>query len=171
MRLRYLLKFEVFFAEKESFLAELRQELSLHDSRWEERLEGGADAITGLLSRIRPFSAHRILRPFLEAYRVVGDALERRGPTEPLDETAFLNECLALGKQYSLQRRIKSAESVSKVLFATALNLAKNRELTDPGGEDLAARRSGFAEQLREAIRRVDAVEALVRARLAGLID
>jgi len=171
LRLRDLLKFEFFFAEKESFLAELRQELSLHDPQFERRLEDGADAITGLLSRIRPFSAHRILRPFLEAYRVVGDALERRDPAEPLDEAAFLSECLALGKQYTLQRRIKSAESVSKVLFATAVKLASNRGLTDPGGEDLATRRSAFAEELREAIRRVDAVEALVQARLSGLID
>ncbi len=170
MRLRDLLKFEFFFAEKEIFLAEMRQELSLHDSDWETRLERGADAITGLLPRIRPFSAHRILRPFLEAYRVVGDALARRDPGEPLDESAFLNDCLALGKQYSLQRHIKSAESVSKVLFATALRLAANRGLTDPGGEDQKARRGAFAEELREAIRRVDAVEALVHARHSGLI-
>jgi glycerol-3-phosphate O-acyltransferase len=170
MRLRDLLKFEFFFAEKETFLAELRQEISLHDPHWEERLEKGADAISGLLPRIRPFSAHRILRPFLEAYRVVGDALARRDPGEPLDEPTFLNECLALGKQYSLQRHIKSAESVSKVLFATALKLARNRGLTDPGGEDLKAMRGAFAEELREAIRRVDAVEALVHARRSGLI-
>jgi glycerol-3-phosphate O-acyltransferase len=170
LRLRDLLKFEFFFAEKESFLAEIRQELALHDSGWEERLEGGADAITGLLPRIRPFSAHRILRPFLEAYRGVGDALERRDPAQPLEEASFLNDCLALGKQYSLQRHIKSPESVSKVLFGTALKLARNRELTDPGGEDLAARRAAFAEELREAIRRVDAVEALAQARRAGLI-
>jgi len=171
LRLRDLLKFEFFFAEKESFLAEIRQELSLHDSRWEGRLEGSADSITGLLPRIRPFSAHRILRPFLEAYRVVGDALERRDPAEPLDETSFLNDCLALGKQYTLQRHIKSAESVSKVLFGTALKLAQNRRLVAPGGEELAARRRDFAEQLRETIRRVDAVQALVHARLSGLID
>jgi glycerol-3-phosphate O-acyltransferase len=171
LRLRDLLKFEFFFAEKESFLAEIRQELSLHDPSWEARLERGADAITGLLPRIRPFSSHRILRPFLEAYRVVGDALERRDPAEPLDEAAFLNECLALGKQYSLQRHIKSAESVSKVLFATALKLARNRGLTATGGEELAAKRRAFARQLREAIRRVDAVQALVHARLSGLIE
>jgi glycerol-3-phosphate O-acyltransferase len=171
LRLRDLLKFEFFFAEKESFLAEIRQELAVHDAGWEERLQGGADAITALLPRIRPFSAHRVLRPFLEAYRVVGDALERRDPAEPLDENSFLNDCLALGKQYTLQRHIKSAESVSKVLFGTALKLAANRELTDPDGEDLAARREAFAEELREAIRRVDAVEALVRARHSGLID
>ncbi len=123
-----------------------------------------------MLPRIRPFNAHRVLRPFLEAYRVVGDALERREPSEPFDETAFLNECLALGKQYSLQRHIKSPESVSKVLFANAVRLARNRGLTEPGGEDLAAGRGAFAQELRKAIRRVDALEALVHARHSGLI-
>jgi glycerol-3-phosphate O-acyltransferase len=171
MRLRDLLKFEFFFSDKEAFRAEIRQELSLHDPEWEKRLEGDADTITGMMPRIRPFSAHRILRPFLEAYRVVGDALERRDPAAPIDEPAFLNDCLALGKQYVLQRHIKSAESVSKLLFATAFRLARNRDLTEPGGEALAARRHAFAEELRQAIRRVDAVEALVQARLARLID
>ena len=101
---------------------------------------------------------------------MVGDALEMRDPGEPIDEASFLSDCLALGKQYNLQRHIKRAESVSKVLFATALKLARNRELTDPDGENLAAERRAFAEELREAIRRVDAVEALVQARRSGLI-
>jgi hypothetical protein len=57
------------------------------------------------------------------------------------------------------------------VLFATALKLASNRGLTDPDGEDLQAQRGAFAEELREVIRRVDAVEALADARQSGLIN
>ena len=95
----------------------------------------------------------------------------RRDPAEPLDEASFLNDCLALGKQYSLQRRIKSAESVSKVLFATALKLAENRELTDPGGEDLAAE----AQRLRRGAARGDPARGRGggpgHARRSGLID
>jgi glycerol-3-phosphate O-acyltransferase len=170
MRLRDLLKFEFFFAEKEIFKGEIRQELGLHDPGFEATLERGADAILAVLPRIRPFSAHRILRPFLEAYRVVGDALDRRDPTQPVEEGPFLKECLALGRQYELQRHIKRRESVSKVLFGTALRLARNRGLLESDGGELAARRRAFAEEIREAIRRVDAVEALVRARQAGLL-
>jgi glycerol-3-phosphate O-acyltransferase len=170
MRLRDLLKFEFFFAEKEIFRGEIRQELSLHDPDFERALERSADAILAVLPRIRPFSAHRILRPFLEAYRVVGDTLERRDPALPIEDAPFLKECLALGRQHELQRHIKRRESVSKVLFATALRLARNRGLTEPGGAELAARRRAFAEEIRQAIRRVDAVEALVRARHAGLL-
>jgi glycerol-3-phosphate O-acyltransferase len=170
MRLRDLLKFEFFFAEKEVFRGELRHELAYHEPGWEAALEGGPEAILDVLPHVRPFSAHRVLRPFVEAYRVVADALARREPQEELDEGDFLRDCLALGRQYALQRRVKRAESVSKVLFATALRLARNRQLAGPGGGELAARRRAFADEMREVIRRIDALEALVRARHAGLI-
>ena len=171
MELRDLLKFEFFFAEKDLFVGEIRQELALHDPGWEQRLGRGRDAVQGLYSRLRPYHSHRILRPFLEAYRVVGDALEARDPGEAHDEKRLMEQCLALGRQYSLQRHIRGEESVSKVLFGNALKLASNRELLGPGGPELAERRAAFAESLRRVIRRVDAVDALVRARHAGLMD
>jgi glycerol-3-phosphate O-acyltransferase len=169
-RLRDLLKFEFFFAEKDLWRGEMRQELALHDAQWEERLGEGEEAVRGLLRKVRPFHAHRILRPFLEAYRVVGDLLERREPTAAWDEAAFQSECLGLGKQYVLQRRIRSGESVSQVLFANAIRLAKNQKLVEPG-PDVAEARKRFAAEIRASLRRVDGVEALVRARRAGLLD
>jgi glycerol-3-phosphate O-acyltransferase len=171
MRLRDLLKFEFFFAEKDVFRDELRAEVALHDPEWESRLVEGPAAIEGVLRRFRPFSAHRVLRPFVEAYRVVADALERVAPDKAVVEEQFLRECQALGHQYVLQRRLLSPESVSQVLFATALRLARNRGLVEPGAPDLAERRGAFADEVRQVIRRIDAVDALVAARHAGLID
>ncbi len=178
MRLRDLLKFEFFFAGKEEFRAEVRAEIALHDPIWEQSVTAGDAAIHDLIKRFRPFSAHRILRPFLEAYRVVGDALERGDAAAPFDENAFITSCIALGKQYELQRRIRSPESVSKVLFKTALRLAGNRGLlaSGPGtpiadAQDLSTRRRAFAEEVRTAIRRVDAIDALAASRRAGLIE
>ena len=171
MRLRDLLKFEFFFAEKEIFRGELRQELALHAGEWESRLTGGAGAILGLVASIHPFSAHRVLRPFLEAYRVVSDALERRDAAAVADTNAFVTECLARGKQYRLQRRIRSTESVSRALFETALRVARNRGLLEAGAPDLAARRGAFAREVREAIRRVDGIGGLAASRRAGVID
>jgi glycerol-3-phosphate O-acyltransferase len=170
-RLRDLLKFEFFFADKDTFRDELRREIGLHDGEWEHRLGGGADEIQRLLRRVRPLSAHRVLRPFLEAYRVVSDALERRGSDAPVAESELLAACLALGKQYLLQRRIVSVESVSKALFANAVSLARNRGLLAAGAPDLAGRRQAFAAEVRAAIRRVDVIDALVAARHAGLLD
>jgi len=171
MRLRDLLKFEFFFADKEAFREEMRAEARIHDADWERRVAEGPAAIQALLRRFRPFSAHRVLRPFLEAYRVVADALERRPPDAAFQEDEFLRGCLALGQQYLLQRRIRNAESVSQGLFATALRLARNRSLVDPGAPDLAERRRAFAEEVRRVIRRIDAIDALVAARHAGLIE
>lgn len=169
LSLRDLLKFEFFFAEKEIFQAEIRQELSHHVVDWEARLDKGADEIQDIFTRISPLHAHRVLRPFLEAYRVVGDVLESHETGKPIDEELFLTECLGLGHQYALQRHIKRQESVSKVLFGTAVKLARNRELWEPSGTEQAEARRRFAEEIRAAIRRVDAVEAMIRSRLAGL--
>jgi len=170
-RLRDLLKFEFFFAERDAFRSELRDEVTLHAPDWEQQLERGADAVLAVVRRFKPFNAHRTLRPFLEAYRVVGDALERHDLTKPIDEAAFLATCLAVGKQYRLQHRLRHAESVSKVLFASALRLAVNRDLIERGSPDIAERRHAFAVEMRAVIRRVDAIEALAFSRLAGLIE
>jgi glycerol-3-phosphate O-acyltransferase len=170
MALRDLLKFEFFFAEKERFRDELADEIALHDDKWESALARGPAAIQGVVRAFRPFNAHRILRPFLHAYLVVADALVLEKPDAAFDQSAVLGRCMALGKQYLLQRRIQNAESVSKVLFETALKLARNRELLDPGAADLGDRRQAFAEEIRSAVRRADAVELLAQSRVAGLI-
>jgi glycerol-3-phosphate O-acyltransferase len=169
LRLRDLLKFEFFFTDKEEFREELAAEVELHDPHWEKAFEEGPEALAELVARFKPLSAHRVLRPFLEAYRVVADALVARDPAAPVEEEPFLRDCLALGRQYALQRRVEKQESVSKAIFASALKLARNRGLCDPATPDLAARRRAFAHELREAIRRVEGVQALVRARQAGV--
>jgi len=151
LRLRDLLKFEFFFEEKKVFRGEIRRELALHVPEWERELERGPDAITAILPRLRPFHAHRILLPFLETYRVVGDLLKRQDPGKPVDEAAFVRDGLALGRQYVLQRHIVQAESVFKVLFGTALKLARNRGLLEPGGPECAEGRRAFASEIRGA--------------------
>jgi len=171
MALRDLLKFEFFFTAKERFREELRQEVALHDPDWEARLGEGRQAILGVVRRIRPFNAHRVLRPFLEAYRVVGDTLAAEPPTATFDQPQFLERCSALGKQYLLQRRVHSDESVSRVLFVSALGLAKNRGLLGSDAGDLSARRRAFADEIRAVLQRIDAVDALAASRRTGVID
>ncbi len=170
LRLRDLLKFEFFFSEKDEFKRELRNEVNLHDPDWETRIGGGKDDILDVLRRVRPFTAHRALRPFLEAYRVVTDILET-GIASPSDERAFMQACLALGKQYRLQKRIRSAESISKTLFASALKLARNRGLLEGDADEISSRRQRLAAEIRAAIRHIDAIESLARGRQAGLLQ
>jgi glycerol-3-phosphate O-acyltransferase len=170
MQLRDLLKFEFFFAEKEIFRGELRRELASRDGDWEATLRDGPEAIQALVRSFRPFNAHRVLRPFLEAYRIVADQLERIDPSQPVDESRLLSDCTGLGKQYHLQRRIRGAASISQVLFETALRLADNRGLLRSTEPDLAAWRRAFAEEIRVAIRHTDAIDLLAASRRAGLI-
>jgi len=171
MRLRDLFKFEFFFAEKEVFREEIRHELQQLDPLWEERVRAGGEAIHTMVQRMRPFSAHRSLLPFLESYRVVAENLTRWDPNLAFDDSRFLNDCLSLGKQQLLQRRIHSGSSVSKILFQTALKLAKNRALTDATTPALAERREHFAVEIRNALRRAEGIAALAAKRRAGLIS
>ncbi len=171
MRLRDLLKFEFFFEEKELFRGELRRELGFVDANWEGRLAGGREEIRALLATVRPFNAHRVLRPFLESYRLVADHLEARPADAEFDQGACVEACVGLGKQYLLQHRLHSSASVSHVLIKSALELAGNRDLLGPGDAVLSERRRALAVEVREALRRIDAIEALAASRRAGYID
>ena len=172
LALRDLLKFEFFFPDRERFLADLRDEVAYHDPEWEQQLAGAANDVFSLVRRFRPLSSHRVVRPFLESYRVLAETLVRVGPEKPIDRKELVDRCLALGKQWVLQRRIHNEESVSKSYFETALKLAENRKLL--GGDDpvaTEAKRRAFAAELASAVRRIDAIDALAAARRLGVAD
>ncbi len=165
-RLRDLLKFEFFFPRRDEYRDRLAEELASNDPEWQERLAAGEGG--PLLAAMRPLTAHWVLRPFLEAYLVVAEALETRDPDAAATKEGLVEEALALGRQYHLQRRIHSGESVSVVLFATALQLAANRGLVEPGPE-VTARRRALADEIRATLRSIDAIDALAAGQATGL--
>ncbi len=167
LRLRDLLKFEFFFSDRERFQKQLRDELALDTRDWEAKL-ADPDETRELLLAIRPYHAHLILRSFFEAYSIVADRLVVLEDRPVEDDKVLVREALAWGRQYLLQRRVRSGESVSKDLLSNALRLADNRCLLRGASEDLAADRAAFAYELRETVRRIDAIEALASARRAG---
>jgi glycerol-3-phosphate O-acyltransferase len=158
-RLRDLLKFEFFFSEKEAFREEMRDEAALIDARWREGGVNGLAELGRALEQSGALMAHRVLRSFLEAYAIVADALAALGD-EPADPSETVRACLALGRQYRLQRRVVSAEAVSTHLFRSGLELAANRDLLD-AGPDLARRRAELAAELRDVVRRLRAIDRL----------
>ena len=160
LRLRDLLKFDFFFARKRTFSEEIRNELALLDPGWEQRATE-PEAAWAILSGAPLHLAHRVLRPFLEAYKVVADRLAARDADEAVEEKEFLTECIGVAGQYRLQRRLYSPESISKELFGAALRLAANRDLLGPGGDDLGERRRAFADELGAEVRRVEKVRDL----------
>ena len=163
---RDLLKFEFPFEPRDDFKVAVEAELAMQDPEWERRVAKGPDGIRELLEDVRPLTAPTVLRSFLEAYSVVAAALVRHDGPE-LDERQFLADCLALGRQYQLQQRIHSAESLAKPLFANALQLAQSRDLV---GAPVDARRA-FLDEIRAVIRDLDAVEAMATSRILDLIS
>ncbi len=158
MRLRDTLKFEFFFSATDEFEQEIRNELVDHDVDLQQHLDTGDAA--AILRSFRPFVSRSILRPFFEAYRVVGDIIEQHAYKTGVDKEAVRSEALALGKQYVLQGLVAKAESISKVLFESALSLAENRTLFTDGPDTVSARQS-FASELRDAVEHLEELSAL----------
>ena len=157
-RLRDLLKFEFYFKERDEHRRQVAAEMARHDPSWEARLRSGPAAADELLAAMRPLVSHVVVRPFVEAYRLVADVLAHDSRPVTADSDV-VREALGLGRQYVAQHRLRSSESVSALLFQTALQLARNRGLLE--GDDLAARRAAFLAELRDLIRRLDRIEDL----------
>ena len=165
LRLRELLKFEFLFSARAQFEKDLADEVRLIGPVEDTTKAASAAVVRGLLEHADLLLAHLVLRPFLDAYHIVADRLAAY-EDESFDEEAFLTECLEVGKQWELQRRIASAESRSMELFKTALRLARHRELVDGfESSDIALRRREFAVEIATAIRRVNTIAELARTR------
>jgi glycerol-3-phosphate O-acyltransferase len=153
--MRDLLKFEFFFAEKHEFQDELRSEVALIDPAWREKGGAGLQELGRALADSGGLMADRILRSFLEAYYIVADRLAAQG-SAAIDQDGLVRECLGVGQQYHLQRRIVSGEAVSAELFKTGLKLAANRGLLEAGGPEVKAARATLARELHELLRRLE---------------
>ncbi len=163
LKLREVLKFEFLFSARAQFEKELADEVRLIGRVDDTSKAASAADVRGLLERADLLLAHLVLRPFLDAYHIVADRLAAY-EDESFDEEAFLAECLRVGKQWELQRRIANAESRSMELFKTALRLARHRELVDGSDDpDIARRRREFADEIATAIRRVNTIAELAR--------
>lgn len=163
LALRDLLKFDFFFAGRDAFGDELAAELDRFGRESEAKVEFDPADLRRRLEGSRPHVAHLVLRPFLDAYHVVADRLATWEDDE-FDEPRFLDECLRVGRQWAMQRRVASDESISLELFKTALRLAQHRDLIDSTEPHLAKRRKDFLAQMQEATRRVEVIAELARS-------
>jgi glycerol-3-phosphate O-acyltransferase len=161
LRLRDLLKFEFFFARKRTYAEQMRAEATLMDPGWESRSRTSAE-IEALLMEQPMLLAPRVLRPFVEAYRVVAEELAARDPVDPIEDPDLIAECVAVGQQQLVRGRIVAAESISAELFGGALRLAKNRGLDDKGS------RRALAAEIADVDRRVSAIARMARRLIPG---
>ena len=131
LAVRELLKFDFFFAGRAEFADELWNEFEIMTGRSHDR-DAPVDAAEAARSLHESdlLVAHLVLRPFIDAYRVVAEELLNLGAASDVDEQTLLERSLRLGRQWSLQHRI-TEESVSGDMFATALKMARHRGLLD----------------------------------------
>ena len=161
LRLRDLLKFEFFFARKREYAEEMRAEATLMEPGWESRTIPAED-IEAVLMAQPMLLAPRVLRPFVEAYRVVAEQLAEHDPSAPLDEEEFVAGCIAIGQQQLVRGRITAAESISGELFGGALRLASNRGLTDHES------RRAFADEVADVDRRLAVIQRMASRLIPG---
>ncbi|MEU0496089.1 glycerol-3-phosphate 1-O-acyltransferase [Mycobacterium sp. NPDC006124] len=159
MRLRDLLKFEFYFADSANFRANIAEEMSWHEA-WERHVAAGGEETDAILRAKRPLVAGAILRPFVEAYEIVADVL--RGTPPDIGEKDLTTLALGVGGQYIAQHRVRSNESVSALLFATARQVISDQNLLEPAA-DLEERRSAFLAELRGILGDMGKVEEFSR--------
>ena len=146
LSLRDLLKYEFFFPDKEQFLGDVSNDIAYDVPDWATILP--ATGPLGVIAKMGDPVAYWAVLPFLDAYQIVGDELEALAGS--FDEREFLKACLARARMYRIEERLFSGESASQVLFKSALELARNRDLIEDDPE-VGERRSRFAAEVREA--------------------
>ena len=156
MRLRDLLKFDFYFADSTAFREHIASEMAWQPG-WESRLRGTGN-VYELLSPKRPLLSYVMLRPFFEAYEILADVLSRAAAQIGEKELAAL--AMGVGRQYLAQGRVRSSESVSTLLFATASKVATDKHLLEPGS-DLDRRRKAFHRELLSILDDIDDVESI----------
>jgi glycerol-3-phosphate O-acyltransferase len=165
LALRDLLKFDFFFAGRDEFADELWDEFAIMTGSGHDR-SAPLDSVQAerCLSESALLVAHLVLRPFVDAYRVVAEELVNLNPGRGVDEQLLLKRCLRLGRQWSLQHRI-TEESVSGEMFSTAVKLARHRGLLDPEGaaDDIAIRRAALVAELDDLQRSIGELARLRR--------
>ncbi|MEO6794425.1 MAG: glycerol-3-phosphate 1-O-acyltransferase [Mycobacterium sp.] len=159
MRLRDLLKFDFYFADSATFRDNIAEEMSWF-SDWEARVAAGGAEIDGMLSQKRPVMSDVMLRVFFESYAIVADVL-CDAPAD-IGEKELTQLALGVGQQYVAQGRVRSSESVSTLIFATARQVVADQRLLE-NTPDLAERRVAFRRELRRILKDSDHIAGIAR--------
>jgi glycerol-3-phosphate O-acyltransferase len=170
LAVRELLKFDFFFAGREEFASELWQESEImtgHSVDPTAPLD--TEEAVQTLHRSELLVAHLVLRPFVDAYRVLAEELVGLGAGADVNEEELLTRCLRLGKQWSLQHRI-TEESVSGEMFSTAVKMARHRGLLDTAApaDVVAQRRAALVSELDDLQSAIGELARLRRPAMTG---
>ena len=155
--LREVFLFEFYFPRRADFDDAIRAVLADRCPNWQDALDDGVDGVRTMLAQSRPLLGHAVLRSFADAYRVVARALVDLGDDAVTDRSAFIANCLKLGRHMRLQGRLFSEEAISKSLYESAVKMAAHRDLLR-GGADAKQQRDALFAELREVRQALDVI-------------
>ncbi|RMG87124.1 MAG: HAD-IB family hydrolase [Bacteroidetes bacterium] len=155
MALRDLFKFEFFYSRKERFTEEIEGNIAFIAPDWNQHIHHPKKFFRKLLEKQRMLVAPVVLSTYVEAYRVVGEALRTLDPAKPFRESAFLEDCLFVGEELQWRGLIQRLESISRPFLKNGIRLVQNLDLLptpqDPKTEKIAA----FIAQMSDLTERV----------------
>ena len=169
--LRDLLKFDFFFLEKTQFRTSVEEYMDRLDTHWQNRLEGGVEAVTAMLGSMDPLTAESVLRSFLESYWIVGHCLQMHPQQAGKSPGNFVRFCAGTARQYLLQRRIQSSETGSLLIYPTGVELAKNRGLIGDDTPERTEARKHFVGNLRHLLDLIDDIQDIGRRAFNSRLD
>jgi glycerol-3-phosphate O-acyltransferase len=153
---RALLRFDFFFDSRDKFRDAILEELRLECPDGVSCLERGDLGV--VLAALAPYSTPAVLRPFIEAYRLVAEVLVRADSGEELARSEIQQRALDLGRQYEAQGKISTPESLSFALFDAGIALADNSGLLHP--TPALAERKSFLADIEDALADIDALNS-----------
>jgi glycerol-3-phosphate O-acyltransferase len=162
--LRELLKFEFAFEEPLEFIQGLEKELDSRMPGWRGAVEQGPAAVHKFVSSLPVIFGYGALRPFLEAYTLVAEALALLSADQPADAKTLMARSMALGRQRLLQRRIRCEESVSSSYFENAIRIAEERGCLQ-SSQAAVQQRATLLQQLSAAVSKTQVLGSLADSR------
>ena len=160
--LRELFKFEFYFPRRGDYGVEIEKRVGQRFPAWDDIVRQDQAGVRDALVHAQLLVAHGVLRSFVDAYRIVANVLADAGADAIEDEGGFLSKCLKTGKQQLLQGRVFSAESISRSLYQTGLQLADYKGLL---AANRAAEREAFHREFRRITDRLDEILAITLAK------
>jgi glycerol-3-phosphate O-acyltransferase len=160
-RLRDVFKFEFFYSPTEEFNRELERELDQFDPHWQQKLKADPSWATTFITNFKPLVAHAVLRPYVEAYRVVAEVFARLDADQGLEKKASMTASFKYARQAYMQRRINSKASIGQILFNNGFSLLESYGLVEGGGAEIKERRRQVSRNFRVLAHRLEHIRAL----------
>jgi len=162
MELRDLFKFEFFYSRKSEFSDEVEKDLSFIDINWQEAIENPKIDLLKVLKAQSILLSQVVLHTYIEAYRVVGRALENLDTSQDYNERSLLQICLFSGEEMHWQGKIHRVEAVSKPFLLNGIRLAKNRGLIPSKQKAKKREIKAFNRQLENYSKRIKKLQEFV---------